>query len=221
MTDVKNISDLMSKVDAACVFARSKTMGRLMKNIEHPNGTFVSTVLVVGLAATGFVLGGVAASLGWLPGGVAGALSATSIFGVPLFAMSVKMLLLKRWEKQANAAGVCIMKNADQPPTAVTKLRIIDAYESLNISAEQHAMLKSLAQRGDIPAGWWETVSKLIEQCREDNLERIRQQKEHEDVHNAEQRLAALSTVSVASIHTQNMDTCAKTRQTDPPRLMV
>lgn len=221
MENVKKMTDLMSKADAACVFARSKTMGRLMKNIEHPNGTFIGTALVVGLAATGFVSGGVAASLGWSPGDVAGALSATSIFGIPLFAMSVKMLLLNRWEKQANAAGVCIMKNADQPPTAVTKLRIIDAYESLNISAEQHAMLKSLAQRGDIPAGWWETVSELIEQCREDNLERIRQQKENEEVHNAEQRLAALSTVSVASIHTQNMDACAKTRQTDPPRLMV
>jgi len=192
-----------------------------MKNIEYPEGTLPGTAFVETLTVSGFVLGGVAGTLEWLPGDVAGALSAASMFGIPLFAMSVKMLRLERWKKQAQAAGVSVLRNADQPPTAVTKLRIIDAYESLNIPTEQHAMLKSLAQREDIPAGWWETVSELIEQCREDDLERIRQQKENEEVHNAEQRLAALSTVSVASIHTQNMDACAETRQTDPPRLMV
>lgn len=221
MENVKKMTDLMSKADAACVFARSKTMGRLMKNIEYPEGTLPGTAFVATLTVSGFVLGGVAGTLEWLPGDVAGALSAASMFGIPLFAMSVKMLRFERDKKQANASGICAMKNADRPPTAVTKMRIIDAYESCNVSAEQRAMLKSLAQREDIPAGWWESVSKLIEQCREDDLERIRQQKENEEVHNAQQRLAALSTVSVASIHTQNMDACAKTRQTDPPRLMV
>lgn len=221
MTDVKNISDLMSKVDAACTFARSQSMRHLLNYLEHPNGTVKGLAMITALSIGGFALGGVAAGLEWLPGNIAAALSAVSIFGVPLSCVAINLWRFERYKKQAQDSGICVIKNADQPPTAVTKLRIIDAYESLNISAEQHAMLKSLAQRGDIPAGWWETVSKLIEQCREDNLERIRQQKEHEDVHNAEQRLAALSTVSVASIHTQNMDTCAKTRQTDPPRLMV
>lgn len=214
MTDVKNISDLMSKVDAACVFARSQSMRRLLNYLEHPNGTVKGVAMITALSIGGFALGGVAAGLEWLPGNIAAALSAVSIFGVPLSCVAINLWRFERYKKQAQDSGICVIKNADQPPTAVVKMRIIDAYESCNVSAEQLTMLKSLAQREDIPAGWWENAAQLIKQYQED-------QKASDEVRTAQQRLAALSTVSVAPIHAQNMDACSKTRQTDPPRLMV
>ena len=214
MTDVKNITDLMSKVDAACTFARSQSMRHLLNYLEHPNGTVKGVAMITALSIGGFALGGIAAGLEWLPGHIAGALSAVSIFGIPLSCVAINLWRFERYKKQAQSSGVCVIKNADQPPTAVVKMRIIDAYESCNVSAEQLTMLKSLAQREDIPAGWWESAAQLIKQYQED-------QKANDEARTAQQRLAALSTVSVASIHTQNMDTCAKTRQTDPPRLMV
>ena len=214
MTDVKNISDLISKVDAACTFARSQSMKRLLNYLEHPNGTIKGAVMITALSIGGFALGAITAGFEWLPGHIAGALSAVSIFGIPLSCVAINALRFERDKKQANASGICAMKNADRPPTAVTKMRIIDAYEACNVAAEQLTTLKSLAQRENIPAGWWESAAQLIKQYQED-------QKANDEAHTAQQRLAALSTVSVASLHTQNMDAWAETRQTDPPRLMV
>lgn len=213
MTDVKNISDLMSKVDAACTFARSQSMKRLLNYLEHPNGTVKGVVMMTALSIGGVALGGIAAGFEWLPGHISGALSAVSIFGIPLSYVAINLSRFERYKKQAQDSGVCVMKNADQPATAVVKMRIIDAYESCNVSAEQLTMLKSLAQREDIPAGWWESAAQLIKQYQED-------QKANDEARTAQQRLAALSTVSVAVIP-NNIDTCEKIQQKEPPRLMV
>ena len=61
--NVKKITDLISNVDAACVFARSKTMARLLKHLDHPNGTPPLKGIAITLGVGGFVLGGVCSSL--------------------------------------------------------------------------------------------------------------------------------------------------------------
>lgn len=197
MTDIEKLSDLMSKVDAACVFARSKSMKGLLKSLKHPGGTIQGVLLTITVAIGGFALGGIAAGFEWLPSEIAAAVSASFVFGAPIAYVTIKTLQAERYNKQATAAGVWAMKDADQPATAVTKMRIIDAYEALNISSKQLALLKSLAQRNDIPAGWWESAAQLLEQYKEEQLESARQQKANEDARAAEQRLAALSNVSV------------------------
>ena len=212
MTDIEKLSDLMSKVDGACVFARSKSMKGLLKSLEHPGGTPQAIFLMTVLAIGGFMLGAFSDIYEWLPAYIAGIIATSSVFGVPIAYLTIKMLQAERYNKQATAAGVWAMKDADQPATAVTKMRIIDAYEALQIPSEQLALLKALAQRNDIPAGWWESAAKLLEQYKKEQLESARQQTANEEVRAAEQRLATLSTVSVepSYINIQEQQSVAK-----------
>lgn len=174
MTYLEKMTDLLSKVDAACVFARSKAMGHLLENVEHPSGTLRGEIM--GAGTTIGVMGSLiaAATFGWLDPRLAAFLCGGSILLVPVIYVFTKFSQLENYRKEAQRAGVCVMKNADQSPTAVTKMRIIDAYEYWDFPQEQLAVLKSLAQRDDIPAGWWQSAAQLINRYQEYNLESTR-----------------------------------------------
>lgn len=222
MTYVEKLSDLMSKVKLACAFGRSKGMRYLLRHHKNPNGTIASSLIPIGtiLAAIGVLIG--LSAGGWiLPGAVFGLSVIFAVVGSFVFA-TTNFCRFLRYEKQAQKAGVVVMNNADQPPSALTELQIVDKYEYWKFPPEQLAALKSLAQREDIPAGWWESAAQLIDQYQDQRVEKIRQQEKSEQAHQAEQRLAALSTVSVepSPINAQEQKSVAKTSE-DPMRFLL
>lgn len=198
MTYLEEMTNLLSKVDAACVFARSKTMQRLLEDLEPPNETKMTIVAVIMFSAVAVVIAA-GVFLG-LSAETIGVLVPSALFAVFMTDILVKVSQIQRYEKQAQEAGVCVIKGADKPATAVTKMRIIDAYEHWNFPQEQLTMLKSLAQREDIPAGWWRSAAQLIDRYRKAHLESRRQEKFNEEALHAEKRLASLLCVSAAPL---------------------
>ena len=213
-TYIKKMTELLSKVDAACVFARSKNMARLTRHLDHPNGTPTLQGIAITLGVGGFVLGGVCASLNWVQPGIAAAWSVGSGMFIPLTFMVINTSRLERCKKQAQAAGVCVMKGANENASATIKMNILDECEKI-VPPEQIDALKKIAQRDDVPLGWWQNMAETVREYQENKI------KQHND-HNtflseqrAQERLASLSTVAVAQ------SSCTAIQDKDPKRLIV
>lgn len=241
MTCLDQFNNLLSKAEAASAFARSKAMKSLMRMercglraFENKFEIAVGCTIVVNMVA--FVVIKM------------NQISLSPIMALPHILLSVGLPVgfafaahwwFKKYEKQAQDAGVYIFAKSNDTPSAATKMRIVDAYEASDLPREQIAVLKSIAQRDDVPLGWWESVGQLMDEYRENRLHNERTQKHQEYEQHAERRLAALATVEGRvnpqrdnyDLHTQerfeelvaapNEAEIAQGKRGGPPRLLL
>lgn len=209
--NVKNITDLIANVDVACVFARSKTMKRLLRDLEHPSD---SAILPAILGIGGIVWGGVATGFGWLSPDAAAVLSASGSFVAVFGCVMIRMSRFERYKKQAQESGVCVINGANENASATIKMNAIDECGKI-LPPEQMDVLKAIAKREDVPLGWWQNVTETV---REYHAHTIKKHNEHNiflSEQRAQERLASLSTVAVAQ------PSCTASQHKDPKRLMV
>jgi len=212
-------NDLLSKADNASALARTKVIGRLMWIQRNGLNDIINSLFGAGIAsiALSFLMILLAQSMG-LSEGLA-LVCLLGIWAVNMGAAVVAHLKCKKYEQHAENAGVFINFKANRKPSASFKMRVVDAYETWEFPQPQLEQLKALAQRNDIPQGWWESACNLINDYREHCLRAERLQKHQEGERRAEQRLANLSVVSVAPEIIVQSPTDAV--PSDPSRLLV
>lgn len=218
-TYLDRFNDLLSKADNASALAETKIIGQLMwieksgwKDVT--NKLFGAAMISIALCMLMIV------TVQWMGLSEAAALvGVLGIWGASMACAIAAHLKCKKYEKQAENAGVSINFKSNHTPSASFKMRIVDAYEAWEFPQPQLEQLKALAQRNDIPQGWWESACNLINDYREHCLRAERAQKHQQSEQRAEQRLAALSHISVEPIQDQNQPTDEP--QKDPTRLLV
>lgn len=105
-------------------------------------------------------------------------------------------------------------ENADQNASATLKMSAIDECQKM-LPQKQMDALKTIAQREDVPLGWWQNIVEIAQEhtcntIKTDNLHNKLLSEQH-----AQERLALLSTVAVAQ------PSCTAIEGKDPKRLIV
>ena len=212
-------NDLLSKADNASALAHTKVIGRLIWIQRNGLSNIINNLFAAGIAsiALSFLMMLLAQFMG-LSEGLA-LICLLGIWSVNMGAAVVAHLKCKKYEQHAENAGIFINFKANRTPSASFKMRVVDAYEAWEFPQPQLEQLKALAQRNDIPQGWWESACNLINDYREHCLRAERLKKHQEGERRAEQRLSNLSVVSVAP------ETIAQSPQdivqSDQPRLLL
>lgn len=218
-TYLDRFNDLLSQADNASALAQTKIIGRLMWLKKSGWMDFTNKMFGAGMISIALcMLMITTAQWTGLSEGIA-LVGIMGIWGVTMSCAVAAHLKCKKYEQQAQKAGVYINFKADRTPSASFKMRIVDAYEAWEFPQSQLGQLKALAQRNDIPQGWWESACNLINDYREHCLHAERVQKQQQSEQRAEQRLAKLSNISVELIQDLNVPT--NEPQKDSTRLLV
>ncbi len=209
---VEQMKDLLSKVDVACVFARSKSMKYLLDDIKLEEPFFKD--MRVCLLIFGTIVAGVAAAanFGWLSVPQWYGIVMASLIAVPLSYYGIKSLSFRKHNERAKKAGMLIFANADQEASAVTKMRIIDACEAEGLSQPHLDALKGLANHSGIPQGWWKSAAQLIDGYQKSMCEITNKQQKNDQEHQAQQRLSSIPVMT---------ETVQQQAQNDPKRFFV
>lgn len=218
-TYLDRFNALLSQADNASALAQTKIIGRLMWLKKSGCRDLINKLFGAGMISIALCMLMIVTAQ-WM--GLSEAAALVGIMGIWGATMSCAVaahLKCKKYEKQAKNAGVSINFKSNRTPSASFKMRVVDAYEAWEFPQPQLEQLKALAQRNDIPQGWWESACDLINDYREHCLRVERAQKHQQNEQRAEQRLAALSHISVEPIQDQNELTDEP--QKNPTRLLV
>lgn len=190
-------NDLLSQADNASALARTKVIARLMW-LQKTGWDDITNKLWGALCASiplGALVFGATQWAGVSEWG--SVLCIMGVWGLNTTLAATAHWKCKKYERHAKNAGVFINFKANRTPSASFKVRVVDAYEAWGFPSPQLSQLKAIAQRNDIPQGWWESACNLINDYREHCLRAERVQKYQDSEKRAEQRLAELSYVEI------------------------
>jgi len=202
-TYLEKITNALCTVEDACVFARSKSMKRLIK--YNKNGQIIEMMLALfsPLFALGFCF--FLLDMGWVSAISACILTLLFMFLVPCAYVSARSLWLNEAIKKSRKANIVGCENADQNAPASAKMSAIDKCQKI-LPQEQMDALKTIAQRKDVPLGWWQNIVEIAQEHTYSTIETDNHHNELLSEQPAQERLALLSASVAQSSYSQSME---------------
>lgn len=198
-TYLEKITRALCKVEEACVFAQSKQMKRLIAYNKHCEMHIMLALFIPLVGGAAAIL---SVDMGWLSVKYAVLLVPLPVLLMFCAHILIDCVWLKKYKQQAQKSHVVVCENADQNASATLKMDVLDACEGI-VAPTQMDALKIVAQREDVPLGWWQNIAKNIRDYKDGT---IKQHKNHNAIaseQRAQERLALL-TVSVADSSCEN-----------------
>lgn len=201
-TCLEKITNALCTVEEACVFARSKLMKRLIG--YNKNGQIIEMMLALfsPLFALGFCF--FLLDMGWVSPISACILTLLFLFLVPCAYVLARSVWLNEAIKKSRKANVVGCENADQNAPASVKMSAIDKCQKI-LPQEQMDTLKTIAQREDVPLGWWQNIVQIAQEHTCNAIKTDNHRNELLSEQRAQERLVLLSVSAAQSSHSSSM----------------